>query len=90
MLKTISIIITGKVQGVFFRQNAQEKARSLGIKGEVKNMPDDSVHISATGTAEQLDKLIDWCRQGPARAKVEKVSISDIPLQSFSGFNIVR
>jgi acylphosphatase len=90
MLKTVSIIITGKVQGVFFRQSTKEKATALGIPGEVRNMPDDTVQIIATGTSEQIEQLIEWCREGPPKAKVTNVFITELPLQSFTKFNVVR
>jgi len=61
-MKTIKIKVEGQVQGVFFRQTTQEKARELGLKGTVKNCDDDSVEIIATGTKEQLDRLVTWCR----------------------------
>jgi acylphosphatase len=90
MLKTVSITVTGKVQGVFYRQTAKEKATELGIKGEVKNMPDETVKITATGTKEQIEQLIEWCRQGPPKAEVQNVITEEMPLQSFDKFSIVR
>ena len=82
--------MTGKVQGVFFRQSTQETATKLGIKGTVKNCDDDSVEIIATGTKDQLDKLITWCKQGPPRAKVSDVTVQELSLQSFHNFSIIR
>ena len=90
MLTTVSIIVTGKVQGVFYRQSTREKAIASGITGEIKNMPDDTVHIVATGSAEQIEKLIEWCKQGPPKAKVSDVFVTGIPLQVFEKFAIVR
>jgi acylphosphatase len=90
MLKTVSITVTGKVQGVFYRQTAKEKATELGIKGEVKNMPDETVQITVTGTKEQIEQLIEWCRQGPPKAEVQNVITEEMPLQSFDKFSIVR
>ena len=84
------IKIEGDVQGVFYRQSAQEKALALGIKGTVKNCDDDSVEIVATGTKEHLDELIQWCREGPPRAVVTNVTTQELPLQQFSYFSIVR
>jgi acylphosphatase len=89
-MKTMRIKIQGNVQGVFYRQTAQEKALALGIKGTVKNCDDDSVEIVATGTEEQLDKLIQWCWEGPPRAVVSNVTTQELPLQQFSYFSIVR
>jgi acylphosphatase len=90
MLQTISIIIKGKVQGVFYRQSAKEKAAELGIAGHVCNLSDGTVKVIATGKKEQLDKLISWCRQGPPRAKVTDVICCEESLQSFHDFRIVR
>lgn len=87
---TKKIVIKGKVQGVFFRQSAQEKAVELGIKGQVENLPDgNTVSIVATGTEAVLAELIGWCQQGPARAEVKNVEISDLSLQEFENFSIL-
>ena len=89
-MQTIRIKIEGSVQGVFFRQSAQEKANQLGIKGTVKNCDDDSVEIIATGSKEQLDKLVAWCREGPPKANVINVSTQELSLQQFYNFSIIR
>jgi len=90
MQHTISIIISGKVQGVFFRQSAKEKSLALGINGRISNLPDGTVHIIATGTKEQLDELTGWCKQGPPTAKVTTTAIKELPLQLFDHFSIER
>jgi acylphosphatase len=90
MLQTIRLNVEGKVQGVFYRQSTKEKATAIGLKGTVKNLPGGNVEIIATGTAEQLEELIQWCNQGPSRAVVTKVSSTPLPLQPFSSFIIIR
>ena len=90
MLQTISITVNGKVQGVFFRQSAREIANQLSIKGQIKNLRDDNVHIIATGTKEQLDNFIEWCKKGPPRAVVAGVDIQEVSLQIFYQFIIVH
>jgi len=90
MLKTVSITVTGKVQGVFYRQSAKEMATALGINGHVKNMPDETVNIIATGNSNRIEQLIEWCRQGPRRAIVTNVIIEELPVESFEKFSIVR
>jgi acylphosphatase len=90
MLQTISIIVKGKVQGVYYRQTTQEKAMALGINGTVRNLPDRSVKILATGTKEQLDKLLAWCRQGPSRAEVSDIEWKEEELRSFHDFRVLR
>lgn len=89
-MHTRSIRVYGKVQGVFYRKYTREKAMALGLTGEVKNLPDGSVFIIATGTAEKLAALSDWTRTGPARANVSAVEIKEEPLQTFASFNITR
>jgi len=89
-MQTIKIKIEGQVQGVFFRQTTQEKAKDLGLKGSVKNCDDDSVEIIATGPKEQLDKLVAWCWEGPAKANVINVTTQQLSLQQFYNFSIIR
>jgi acylphosphatase len=89
-MQTIKIKIEGDVQGVFFRQSTQEKATEFGIRGTVKNCNDDSVEIIATGSKEQLDKLVAWCWEGPPRAVVRNVITQDLSLQQFYNFSIIR
>lgn len=90
MQRTISIIITGKVQGVYFRQNAKEKALELGLTGQAKNLNDGNVQIIASGTGEELAAFTDWCRIGPARAVVTGVEINELPLKFYEHFTILR
>ncbi len=88
MQQTISIIVTGKVQGVFFRQSTKEKAIALGLTGKVMNQPDGTVQIVAAGSSESLDLLIAWCKQGPPKAIVKLVTVETVPLQVFEKFII--
>jgi acylphosphatase len=90
MLQTISITVSGIVQGVYYRQSTKEKALELGISGIVKNLPDGNVHILAAGTTEQLDQLVQWCKQGPRHAKVTSVDVERVDEQVFMGFVIQR
>lgn len=90
MLQTVSIIVEGLVQGVYYRQATKEKAIDSGITGEIRNKPDGTVHIIATGTETPLNQLIQWCHKGPEMAVVTGVKVEKIPLQSFKGFSIVK
>lgn len=89
-MKTVRLIIKGRVQGVFFRATAKEVADLLGVRGWVKNLPDDNVEIMATAPEDILQKLIGWCKQGPPRARVDDVTVQDLNLQEFKGFKIIR
>ena len=90
MLKTVSITVSGRVQGVFYRQSTKELAIALNIKGQVKNTPDDTVEIIATGEAEQIEQFIKWCRSGPPKAQVTNVEVKELPIKSFERFTVVR
>lgn len=79
-MKSVEIIVSGKVQGVFFRASTLREAKALGITGTVRNQRDGSVLIQATGNQSALDELITWCHTGSSAAQVEAVSIKDIPL----------
>jgi acylphosphatase len=84
------IIVTGRVQGVYFRASARERAVALGITGTVRNLPDGSVEVVACGTGEQVQSMIAWCHEGPRGARVDEVKVADQPAAVFDGFRIVR
>lgn len=71
----IHLLISGRVQGVFFRANTKQKAQKLGLMGWVKNTPDGKVEAVAEGEQEAIQRLIEWAKQGPAVAEVEQVDI---------------
>ena len=89
-MKTVHIKVHGRVQGVFFRQGTKEKAVMFRLNGWVRNLPDGTVEITATGDEQNIEKLIQWCQQGPPRAVVNKVEVTDSPLNNFTSFEIVR
>jgi acylphosphatase len=87
-MKHLSIHVTGTVQGVFFRASAKKEAHELGINGFVRNERDGSVYIEAEASEEKLEKFINWCRQGPPRSVVDKVTTKEGDLRNFEGFEI--
>jgi acylphosphatase len=70
------LVVNGRVQGVYFRAETYDQAAALGLTGWVKNRPDRSVEAVAEGSREKIEKLIDWCRQGPPRAEVLDVNVT--------------
>ena len=90
MKRHISILVSGRVQGVFYRASAKTKADELGVTGFVENRADGKVYIEAEGTDEKLDLFKSWCSQGPTRAQVEQVEIKEGDLQNFTSFGILR
>ena len=75
----IKIKVFGYVQGVFFRYTTRKIARNLGLNGYVKNNPDGTVYIEAEGPKDKLNELLDFSKQGPKHAHVEKVEFEFIP-----------
>lgn len=71
----VHLKIHGKVQGVFFRATAKEKAEQLGLVGWVRNNPEGSVEITAEGNKEDLESFITWCNRGPRNSRVDHVSV---------------
>jgi acylphosphatase len=72
-VKRVRVLVRGRVQGVFFRAEARERARSLGVAGWIRNTGDGSVEAVFEGPDEQVDSLVEWCRRGPAGARVDEV-----------------
>lgn len=89
-MKTIRIKVHGKVQGVWYRKSTHDQAKLLEVNGWVKNEPDRTVLIEASGTAEALNEFINWCHQGPPLARVTKVEVSEIDAVDFDSFEIIR
>ena len=89
-MKSLSITVSGRVQGVWFRKSTQDKAVELGLSGQVRNQPDGAVHILVTGENEPLNLLIDWCKEGPPLARVDHVQVEEIPTRTFESFDVLR
>lgn len=73
--KQALIKVTGRVQGVFYRAHAEEKARQLKLTGYAKNLPDGSVEILIQGSEEEIKKFINWCQDGSPSATVDRVKV---------------
>ncbi|MCY1519409.1 Acylphosphatase [compost metagenome] len=89
-IKHLEITVTGKVQGVFFRASTKAVADQIGIRGRVKNQKDGSVYIEAEGDEASLVAFIDWCHEGPEKAKVEKVITREGEIKSYRNFEVIK
>ncbi len=88
-MRHVDITISGLVQGVFFRRNIQAKARELNINGWIKNELDGRVYFDAEGKEENLNKLINWCRQSPGASRVKGMDcFFSSKLKGFDDFEI--
>jgi acylphosphatase len=89
-MKHINIKITGKVQGVFFRASTKAVADQMGVKGLVKNEKDGSVYVAAEANDTILAMFVDWCKEGPEKAKVEAVEVTDGEMKNYQNFEVVK
>ena len=87
---TFHIIISGKVQGVFYRSTAKKKADEIGITGCIKNTGKGNVEAIASGKREQVKNFIRWCERGPSNAVVSHVTTNQIEDAKFDDFEILR
>jgi len=86
----IRIIVTGKVQGVFFRQALKVMAKKNNVFGWVKNLKDGRVEAVLEGDEEKVSRLVEWAHGGPANARVEDVEIRNEEFSSeFSKFDVM-
>jgi len=69
------LVITGKVQGVWYRASMAREAQALGVTGWVRNRSDGSVEAVVAGTEEQVAAIMNWARRGPPAAVVEHVAV---------------
>lgn len=84
------MILHGRVQGVAFRELTKRKAKELGLVGSVRNLPDGSLEIIASGCDEKIRKLFEWAMTGPPSAQVERYSMCSVSLsRKFDDFVVV-
>ncbi|MGA7539313.1 MAG: acylphosphatase [Steroidobacteraceae bacterium] len=72
-------LVAGRVQGVFYRGTAAQRARELGVRGYARNLPDGRVEVLACGESEAVQTFIEWLWIGSSAAKVAAVEVSDAP-----------
>ncbi len=87
----VYVLVSGKVQGVFFRSSAKKRAEELHLTGWVKNLDDGRVEAVFEGEKEKVDKMVEWCRKGPDYADVKDIQV--IPEEytgDFKDFSVRR
>lgn len=90
MNECLQIIVSGRVQGVYFRAFAQKQAQRLGLTGYVRNQPDGTVEIVACGEKNRVEQLVRWCHKGPIMAQVSKVKTRElIEEPGYDSFEII-
>jgi acylphosphatase len=81
-------VIAGRVQGVWFRDSAQRRAESLGVAGWARNRPDGTVEVWAEGRQGVVEALLDYCRKGPPRAVVERLTVDEVTPAGLDRFEV--
>jgi acylphosphatase len=88
LVKRVRAQVTGRVQGVMFRDSCRREAGRLGVVGWVRNEPDGSVLLEAEGDEPDVDTLVAWCRSGPPGARVSDVSTHEVPAEGGDDFRV--
>ena len=89
-MKAVKVIIYGKVQGVGFRNFVFLHAKKLNVRGYVKNNPDGTVEAVFEGDENNINKMIELCKKGPERARVDKIDIKEVEINNYQDFKIIR
>ena len=82
------VVVSGRVQGVFFRDSCQRQAAGAGVTGWVRNRNDGAVEAVFEGEPEAVDAMVRWCRTGPSGARVDRVDVTDEQPEGDRGFRV--
>lgn len=84
------LIITGRVQGVYYRATACQKAQQLQLIGWIKNLEDGHVMAQVQGPEDSIEQFTAWCRKGPPLSRVDNIEIMDLPETDEKNFVVIR
>jgi acylphosphatase len=82
------VVVSGRVQGVFFRDTARRRAESAGVSGWIENRPDGAVEAVFEGEADAVDQLVEFSRRGPSGAEVASVEVIEEEPEGLTGFQV--
>lgn len=82
------LLISGRVQGVFFRDGVRRRAEGWGLAGWVRNLDDGRVEVVVEGERDAVEELERWCHRGPPAARVTAVDVTEAPLEGLDSFVI--
>ena len=82
------VVVHGRVQGVAFRYSVQRMAQQRSIAGWVTNRGDGTVEAAFEGEPEAVERVVDFCREGPRGAEVERVDVTEEEVEGLSGFDV--
>ena len=84
----VHAFVSGRVQGVWYRQSAAEQARARHVAGWARNLPDGRVELWAEGRRDDVDAFLAWCHEGPRNARVTGLEIDDVAPTGSTGFQV--
>ncbi|HET8525298.1 MAG TPA: acylphosphatase [Actinomycetota bacterium] len=87
-MRRVRVIVSGRVQGVFYRATCARLARDRGLVGSVRNRPDGGVEAVFEGPADAVEEMVSWCLEGPDLARVDEVEVRDEEPQGEAGFRV--
>ncbi|HLC78632.1 MAG TPA: acylphosphatase [Candidatus Nanoarchaeia archaeon] len=90
MKKSLRLYIIGTVQGVFFRAFVKEHAEKLDLKGFVRNLEDGKLEVFIEGNPDEVNKMIELCKQGPKHSQIRSIEIKDEKFQGFKNFKVLH
>ena len=82
------MIVSGRVQGVFYRATCIERARTLRLGGWVRNLVDGRVEAAFEGPPDDVGAMVGWCREGPSRARIDAISVEEEPPLGEDAFRV--
>lgn len=82
------VVVSGRVQGVFFRDTTRRRAEAAGLAGWVRNTPDGTVEAVFEGDPAAVDKLVEFCRRGPSGAEVAGIDVEEEQPENLSAFEV--
>jgi acylphosphatase len=88
LIKTLHLVIHGRVQGVFFRDSMRREAQNMAVAGWVRNRSDGTVEATVHGEPAAVDAIVRWARRGPQRAQVKRVEIEPDD-GSYTSFEVI-
>ncbi|HWS47009.1 MAG TPA: acylphosphatase [Acidimicrobiia bacterium] len=84
----VRVVVTGRVQGVWFRDSCRERAHAEAVAGWVRNRADGAVEAEFEGASAAVERLVAWCRDGPPRARVDHVAVEALPPVGDHAFHV--
>jgi acylphosphatase len=82
------VIVSGRVQGVFFRDTTRRRAESAGVAGWVRNTSNGTVEAVFEGEPDAVDEMVEFCRRGPGRAQVSGIEVLEEEPEDLEGFQV--